>query len=99
MNDSTAGAPSSAELVAARNEVERVDRTIVRLIAERLNAAAVIAAAKRSAGLPVLDPPQEARVVRRAGEWAREAALPEEDVRDLFWRIITITRRSQGSEP
>jgi chorismate mutase len=89
----------AGDLAAARSEIERVDRAIVRLLGERLRAAAILAAAKRVGGLPLLDPEQEARVVRRAGEWAREAVLPDEDVRDLFWRIIAITRRAQADRP
>lgn len=88
--------PSPDELGEARDDIERIDREIVGLIGERLRTAEVIMTAKRAQGLPVLDPEQEARVVRRAGEWAREAGLPEEDVRDLLWRIIAITRRAQG---
>lgn len=93
------GTAPDGDLAAARNEIERVDRAIVRLIGERLQVAGIVASTKRAAGLPVLDPGQEARVVRRAAEWAREAALPDEDVRHLFWRIIAITRRAQGDQP
>jgi chorismate mutase len=85
-------------MLAARREIERADRAIVELLGERLRAAEIVAVAKRGAGVPVLDPQQEARVVRRAGEWAREAALPDEEVRELFWRIIAITRRAQARE-
>lgn len=90
--------PGPDDLAAARHEIERIDRAIVQLIGERLRTAEVIVGAKRTHGLPVLDPEQEARVVRRAGEWAREAGLAEEDVRDLLLRIIAITRRAQGGE-
>src|SRR5207253_2077326 len=53
------------------------------------------AAAKRSAGLPTLDPGQEAAVVRRAAALAREGGLPEEAVRDLFWHLVGLTRRAE----
>jgi chorismate mutase len=86
------------DLAAGRSEIERVDRAIIRLLRERLQAATIVVAAKRANNLPVLDPAQEARVVRRAGEWAREAALPDDDVRDLFWRIIAITRCAEGEQ-
>lgn len=85
----------SEALAFARAEIERIDRAIVRLVAERVKAGADVARAKREAGLPTLDPEQEARVVRRAAEFAREMSLPEEEVRDLLWRIIVLTRRSQ----
>lgn len=98
MTDPISDLLPGGHLAAARSKIERVDRTIVQLLGERLHAAAIVVAAKRANGLPVLDPEQEARVVRRAGEWARDAALPDEDVRDLFWRIIAITRRAQGEQ-
>lgn len=81
----------------ARAEIERIDTAIVALIAERMKAAAKVAVAKRNAGLPILDTNQEARVVRRAAALAREADLPEEDLRALFWQLIVMTRRSQDS--
>jgi chorismate mutase len=76
-----------------RAEIERIDRALVDLIAERVRLGARAAAAKRAGDLPILDPAQEARVVRRAAELAREAGLPAEDLRDLFWRLIGMTRR------
>lgn len=98
----TADAPASLpgdDLEQGRAAIERVDREIVRLLAERVRAGAVVAQAKRARALPVLDPSQEARVVRRAAEWGREAALPEEDVRDFFWRVIALTRRAESDMP
>ena len=50
---------------------------------------------KRELGLPVLDPAREAAVVRRAGSLAREAGLPDEDVRYLFWHLVGLCRRAQ----
>ena len=96
MNQSGPGTSSADDLSAARSEIERLDRALVRLIGARLRAASVVAAAKRAEGIPLFDPGQEARVVRRAGEWAREDALPEEDVRHLFWRLVAITRHAQA---
>jgi chorismate mutase len=88
---------STGARASARAEIERIDQAIVALIAERMKAAARIAVAKRNAGQPVLDPEQEARVVRRAAVLAREADLPEEELRALFWRLVVLTRRSQDS--
>ena len=96
MSDSNPGPPVASDLSAARSEIERLDRELVRLIGMRLRVATVVAAAKRAEGVSLFDPGQEARVVRRATEWAREDALPEEDVRALFWRLIAITRRVQA---
>ncbi len=86
---------ASAELDQLRTEIERVDRAIVAQLAERVALAARIGAAKKVLGLPTLDPRREAFVVRRAGELAREAGLPDEDTRYLFWHLIAMSRRAQ----
>ena len=84
-------------LERGRSEIERIDRAIITLLAERVLAGTLIASAKLERALPVLDPAQEARVVRRAAEWARAAGLPDEEVRELFWRIISLTRRAEDA--
>lgn len=94
----TAGAsPAGEGLARARREIERVDREIVELLAERVQLALQVGREKRDAGLPLLDPAREASVVRRAGALARDAGLPEEDVREIFWRVIGMSRRAQSS--
>lgn len=88
-------APASERLRAMRTRIEEVDRDIVGLIAERVQLAREVGAAKRELGLPTLDPAREAAVVRRAGELAREAGVGEEDVRYVFWHLIGLSRRAQ----
>jgi chorismate mutase len=86
------------ELDRLRHEVERLDREIVSLIAQRVACAREIGEHKRGLALPTLDPAREAAVVRRAGELAREAALPEEEVRAIYWQIIGLARKTQMDE-
>lgn len=86
---------ATAELERLRVEIERIDRQIIQLIAERVERAREVGAAKRQIGLPILDPKREAAVVRRAGELAREAGLEDEDVRYLYWHLIGLTRKVQ----
>jgi chorismate mutase len=50
---------------------------------------------KLALGRPVLDPAQEARVVRRAAERARALGVDEELARDVIWRIIASARAAQ----
>jgi chorismate mutase/prephenate dehydratase len=78
-----------------RQRIERIDRELIALIARRVREGRAVARAKRKAGVPVHDGAQEARVVRRAAELARDAELPEEEVRAMFWRIVELTRRAQ----
>lgn len=82
-------------LEALRARIRQVDRELVRLIGTRRQLALEVGKVKEDAGLPVLDPAQEARVVRRAAELAREEGVDEEVVRDVVWRIIAAARTAQ----
>jgi chorismate mutase len=84
------------EVDRVRGEIERIDRQLVTLIAERVQAARQIGRAKRDAGMNTLDPAREAVVVRRAGELAREAGLDDEVVRRIFWQLIALSRNAQN---
>jgi chorismate mutase len=81
-----------------RGEIERIDREIVALIGERVRLSRGVALLKRALGMPVLDPPREAAVVRRAGTLAREGGIDDEDVRYLFWHLVGLCRRAQLEE-
>jgi len=82
-------------LEALRARIREVDEALVRLVGERRELVLEVGRVKEALGLPVLDPPQEARVVRRAAELARQAGVDEEAVRDILWRIIASARDAQ----
>lgn len=92
------GESTVPDLDTLRQEVERIDRALVQLIAERVEIARKIGVVKRERELPTLDPAREAAVVRRAGSLAREAGLDDEDVRYIFWHLIGLSRRAQMEE-
>jgi chorismate mutase len=83
------------ELTRCREEIERIDRDIIALLARRLTLGKRTGDLKRDAGLPILDPTREAAVIRRVTEEAREAGLPPEPVREVFWQIVGMSRRAQ----
>lgn len=87
-----------AELERLRTEIDGVDRAIVDAFAERVRIARRIGDLKEEAGQPVLDPSREAAVVRRAAERARDAGLDAEGVREIFWRLVGMSRRTQRNE-
>lgn len=93
------GNPADAlvELAAARDEIERIDREIIGLLGRRLTLGKRTGDLKRQAGLPILDPTREAAVIRRVTTVAREAGLPPEPVREVFWQIIGMSRQIQQS--
>ncbi len=78
-----------------RERIRALDRELIRLVGERRSLALEIGSVKEALGLPVLDPAQEARVVRRAAETARELGVEEEVTRDVIWRIIASARDAQ----
>lgn len=88
----------SGELERLRGEIERIDQSLVRLIAERIDVARSIGEAKKAAGLPTLDPAREAQLLRRIGSLAREAGLEPEELRSVFWQLISMTRRAQTGD-
>lgn len=88
-------APPAAGLARIRGDIERIDREIVELIAERVALARQVGAIKQELGMPTLDPPREAAVVRRAGALARAAGVADEDVRYVFWHLVGLCRRAQ----
>lgn len=88
----------AAELERLRTEIDAVDRSIVDAFAERVRIARRIGDLKEELGQPVLDPSREAAVVRRAAERAREAGLDAESVREVFWRLVGMSRRTQREE-
>jgi chorismate mutase len=86
---------SRDRLEELRDRIREVDRALVRLVGERRGLALDVGKVKAERGLPVMDPAQEAKVVRRAAELAREAGVDEELVRDIVWRIIASARNTQ----
>lgn len=87
------------ELARLREQIEGLDRELVRLIAERVRLARAVGAAKRGAGIPTLDHAREAAVVRRAVALARDAQLPfDDEIRQIFWQLIGLSRRAQAQD-
>jgi monofunctional chorismate mutase len=92
------GSDALTELAACRDEIERLDNEILTLLGRRLMLGKRTGVLKKAAGLPILDPTREAAVIRRVTERAREAQLPAEPVREIFWQIVGMSRRAQEFE-
>ena len=87
------------ELGRLREEIEQIDRRLIEVIAERVRLAREVGKEKRAAGLPTLDPGREAAVVRRAVTLARDAGLEcDDEVRQIFWQLIGLSRRAQARD-
>lgn len=92
------GGDPREELEHFRTDIEEIDRALIQLLAKRVRLGRRIGSLKRAAGLPVLDPQREAEVIRGVAEIAREVGLPSEPVREIYWQIIALARRTQIEE-
>jgi chorismate mutase len=86
-------------LARARAEIERIDRALVGLLAERVERSRRIGRLKSAAGLPVHDAAREAEVMRLVASVARDHGLPDAAIRDLYWQIIALSREAQEGGP
>ncbi|HYD51583.1 MAG TPA: chorismate mutase [Gemmatimonadaceae bacterium] len=84
------------ELEELRAEIERIDESVIAAIEARQRLARRIGQLKRAAGMTLVQPAREAAVVRRAAEIARSSGLDPESVREIFWRLIDMSRRAQA---
>ena len=97
-NEPADASPEITELARIRVEIEGIDNEIVALLARRLQLGKQTGEIKRTAGLPILDPTREAAVIRRVTGVAREAGVPAEPLREIFWQIVGMSRRAQENE-
>lgn len=89
----TPGEPDA--LRSIRNEIDRVDQEILDLLAQRLRCAQATLGVKAQHGLAAEDNQREAAVVRRAAGLARERGLEPELVRDIYWRLIALSKAAR----
>ena len=86
------------ELHMVRGEIDAVDRSLVGLMAARLDLAREARLLKDQGELRYEDPAREAAVVRQAAETARELELDPEIIRDVFWRLIALSKRAHSRD-
>jgi chorismate mutase len=80
-----------------RREVDLVDRELVRLLAQRRQLVARLAAAKRRASLEAVDPAREAELHARWAEHAEASGLPREIVGSVLEAILGSSREHVAS--
>ncbi len=86
------------ELHMVRGEIDAVDRSLVGLMAARLDLAREARLLKDQGELRYEDPAREAAVVRQAAETARELELDPEIIRDVFWRLIALSKSAHSRD-
>ena len=82
------------ELAALRSQIDDLDSQLLDLMAARFRLAVATLEVKKRAGLLPVDVRREAAVVARGARLARERGLEPELVRDIFWRLIDLSRSS-----
>lgn len=89
-----AAAPGArSDIAEARKNIDRIDREMAELFAERMQAAAVVAAYKEEHGLPVEDKEREAEMIARNTERLPPAYRPY--YRNFLVGTITESKRYQ----
>ncbi|MFA6329745.1 MAG: prephenate dehydratase [Candidatus Micrarchaeia archaeon] len=82
------------EIEARRLAIDRIDRRLVALIAQRVDAARVIGAAKKKTGRPIRDKAREEKVKQNAVA-AAGGAVPKQGLLDVFEDIIECSAQAQ----
>lgn len=72
-----------------RQEVDRIDDTLILLLSERFGLAESIGDLKRLASLPIHSPEREARILNR---------LPSENHRQVFTVVLEVSRALQAEK-
>lgn len=73
----------------AREEIERIDSEIVRLLAARQECARIIGESKHAAGTNVFVPEREEALLRKLEKLAADLKIPAADIRAIFREIIS----------
>jgi len=89
-----AAGEAPTELVELRARLDRVDARILRLLARRGRLSLEAKRLKQRVDLPALDLRRESAVVAGAARGARELGLDPELVRDIYWRILELSRKA-----
>lgn len=82
-------------LEECRTELDQLDEQLIQLLKKRLELGLRAAMIKRDADLPIIDAEREAKVMDQARAWANEAGLVEDEVADIFARLISLSGRAQ----
>lgn len=82
------------QLEEIRQELDALDREMVRLFEQRMGLARQVAEYKLAHGLPVLDASREAQVLASRAAMLQEPRL-ESSVRALFEEIMRLSRQEQ----
>ncbi len=81
-----------------RKRIDSIDTEIVRLVGERIRIAQEIGGEKRSKGRQVNDQAREKKVLSHIKAIAQDENIAPEVIESIYQQIITVCRRTQGTE-
>lgn len=82
-------------LKALREEIERIDEQVLRLIARRMRIVEEIAEIKRDMGLSIVDEEREKTLLAKLKKRGEELGIRPEDVELIFRLIMLMSIRRQ----
>ena len=85
----------SLGIPSMRDEIDRVDRALVSLVARRLHASVEIGRIKAKRGLPLRSPDREAELIDEAREDAVAAGVDPDYIEALFTTVLDYSRAAQ----
>ncbi len=86
-----------SEVEGIRKRIDEIDNGLVDLLAARVALAREAITLKAAHGAPPEDLEREAAVVRRAASLARIRGIEPEMVRNVFWRVVALSRSPNGA--
>lgn len=81
-------------LAEIRADLTGLDAQIIELLDRRIQVAKRVQITKAAGGKAIYDPEREAAVIRDAGSEAAARGLDTEAVREIFWRVVRMTREA-----
>lgn len=89
------GSSSEMSIEELREELAKIDRELVELIAQRTYVAYSMSEIKRERGLPIVDEEQEAEVLHRAEKNAEKYDVDENLTKAVFRMLIELNKIEQ----
>ena len=81
-----------------RDEIDRIDKSLVKLIAQRLKVTKEIGEIKSDLGLALYHPEREAELIKNKRSYAKELGLSPDLIEDVIRRIIRDSYKSQNAQ-
>jgi len=80
-----------------RKKIDELDRQLVQLLNERAQAAHEIGKLKRNTSMPIYEPDREKTIFENIRD-ANRGPLPDNELRQVYERIIDVMRNIQKNE-